>query len=324
MPLRTAASVAFAIISSVSRPGLTSRGTTPEYSAVRRSTSGCGLAAMIGIGGLALLQRRAVVPDSVKAMMTRASSSVAVEAAACAIALPTWPGSRQNWRARSKAGCFCAAWQIRAIARSASTGCAPTDVSCESITASVPSQIAFATSEASARVGPLEVTIDSSISVAVMTGTPARLARSITPFCTAGSSPSFSSTPRSPRATITASATSRIPPRLRIASSFSSLAIAGTQSLHELDVAHLDLVVGGTASRDEGDPTSAHQPLKRAVHRPRPDLGTLQVAEQRDGAAGILGSLPHSPRGRPVRVHVPMREVEPGDVHPGLDHRPQH
>ncbi len=87
--------------------------------------------------------------------------------------------------------------------------------------------MALATSDVSARVGRLEVTIDSSISVAVMTGTPARFARSITSFCTAGRSPSFSSTPRSPRATITASATSRILLRLRIASSFSSFAITG-------------------------------------------------------------------------------------------------
>jgi len=68
---------------------------------VRRSTSSCGLAATTGIGGRALLQRRAVVPDSVKAMITLACSSVAVEAAAWAIALPTCPGSRHTCRARA-------------------------------------------------------------------------------------------------------------------------------------------------------------------------------------------------------------------------------
>src|SRR5712692_683209 len=99
MPASRAAWVAFATIWSVSLPGLTWSGMTPEYSAVRRRTSRCGLAAMIGIGGRALLHRRAVVPDSVKAMITRAWSSVAVAAAAWAIALPTWPGSRQIWRA---------------------------------------------------------------------------------------------------------------------------------------------------------------------------------------------------------------------------------
>ena len=121
---------------------------------------------------------------------------------------------------------------MRAIARTASTGWAPTDVSCESITASVPSQIALATSEASARVGLLDVTMDSSISVAVITGTPARLARSMTSFCTAGSSPRRSSTPRSPRATITAPATSRMSLSSRMASSFSSLAMTGALQLN--------------------------------------------------------------------------------------------
>ena len=101
MPLARAASVALAIIWSVSLPGLTRRGTTPEYRAVRRRTSGWGLAATIGIGGRALLQRSAVVPDSVKAMITLAWISAAVAAAAWAIALPTSPGSRQIWRARS-------------------------------------------------------------------------------------------------------------------------------------------------------------------------------------------------------------------------------
>ncbi len=55
---------------------------TPEYSAVLRRTSGCGLAAITGTRGLALLHLSAVVPDSVNAMMTRAPSSSAVVAAA--------------------------------------------------------------------------------------------------------------------------------------------------------------------------------------------------------------------------------------------------
>src|SRR5438132_13639256 len=97
---------------------------------------------MIGIGGLALLHRSAVVPDSVNAMITLACSSAAVEAAAWAIALPTWPGSRQIWRARPYVACFCAARQIRAIARTASTGLASTDVPSGIINASVPSQLA--------------------------------------------------------------------------------------------------------------------------------------------------------------------------------------
>jgi hypothetical protein len=52
---------------------------------------------------------------------------------------------------------------IDAIILTASTGYDPTAVSCESITASVPSRIAFATSATSARVGRDETTIESSI-----------------------------------------------------------------------------------------------------------------------------------------------------------------
>ena len=59
---------------------------------------------------------------------------------------------------------------MRASIATASTGNAPIADSADSITASVPSRIALATSVASARVGRLELTIDSSICVAVITG----------------------------------------------------------------------------------------------------------------------------------------------------------
>ena len=59
----------------------------------------------------------------------------------------------------------CTAW----------TGYFPEADSAESITASLPSRTALATSDASARVGRGLLTIESSIWVAVMTGTPARL-----------------------------------------------------------------------------------------------------------------------------------------------------
>ena len=55
------------------------------------------------------------------------------------------------------------------IAWMALTGCLPTALSAESITASVPSITAFATSETSARVGTGLVIIDSIICVAVIT-----------------------------------------------------------------------------------------------------------------------------------------------------------
>ena len=75
---------------------------------------------------------------------------------------------------------------IRSIVRTASTGYAPTAVSPESITADVPSRIAFATSLASARVGSACSIIDSSICVAVITGLPASRQRRMIRFCSSG------------------------------------------------------------------------------------------------------------------------------------------
>ncbi|GBD93439.1 hypothetical protein BMS3Abin05_01022 [bacterium BMS3Abin05] len=65
---------------------------------------------------------------------------------------------------------------IFAIILTASAGYFPMALSSDSITASVPSRIALATSVTSARVGRIFSVIDSSICVAVMTGRPRRLA----------------------------------------------------------------------------------------------------------------------------------------------------
>ncbi len=89
---------------------------------------------------------------------------------------------------------------IRAIMLTASTGYFPDAVSAESITASDPSKIAFATSDASARVGRGFCVIDSSICVAVITGRRASRARAMIIFCTTGTRSGLISTPRSPRA----------------------------------------------------------------------------------------------------------------------------
>ena len=90
------------------------------------------------------------------------------------------------------------------IVRTASTGYAPIAVSAESITAEVPSRIAFATSLASARVGSACSTIDSSICVAVITGFPTSRQRRMICFWISGTVAPPISTPRSPRATISA------------------------------------------------------------------------------------------------------------------------
>ena len=91
--------------------------------------------------------------------------------------------------------------------------------------ASAPSKIAVATSETSARVGTGLLIIDSSIWVATMTGLPARRQARVISFCTPGTFSSGISTPRSPRATISASARSRMSSSLVTACGFSILAI---------------------------------------------------------------------------------------------------
>ena len=75
-----------------------------------------------------------------------------------------------------------------AMARTASTGYSPMAVSAESMTASVPSRMALATSDASARVGRGLCTMDSSIWVAVITGRARRLARAMRRFWASGTS----------------------------------------------------------------------------------------------------------------------------------------
>ena len=94
------------------------------------------------------------------------------------------------------------------------------------MTASVPSRIALATSDASARVGRGAWIMDSSICVAVITGLPWRLDSRMICFCISGTSSNGSSTPRSPRATMIASEASRMPQRFLSAVSFSIFAIS--------------------------------------------------------------------------------------------------
>ena len=116
---------------------------------------------------------------------------------------------------------------MRAIVETVSMGYSPTLVSPDSITASVPSRTALATSEASARVGRGALIIDSSIWVAVMTGLALRRDSSMTCFCRNGTSSSGHSTPRSPRATMVPSKARTISARFSMACGFSILAMTG-------------------------------------------------------------------------------------------------
>mmetsp|Transcript_10292 Transcript_10292/g.42559 ORF Transcript_10292/g.42559 Transcript_10292/m.42559 type:complete len:285 (+) Transcript_10292:749-1603(+) len=95
--------------------------------------------------------------------------------------------------------------QMPAMISTASRGYAPAAVSPESMTQSVPSRTALATSVASARVGRGAPVMDSSIWVAVMTGLPASLQRLIMRFCARKICSRWISMPRSPRATMTPS-----------------------------------------------------------------------------------------------------------------------
>src|SRR5271154_6983042 len=95
--------------------------------------------------------------------------------------------------------------------------------------------MALATSEASARVGRGFSIMDSSICVAVMTGLRYSAARRMMCFWIAGTFSGGTSTPRSPRATMMASATSRIESRCSTACGFSSLAMIQTPA----HVAHI-------------------------------------------------------------------------------------
>ena len=113
------------------------------------------------------------------------------------------------------------------MVRTAMIGYLPTEVSPDSITASAPSSTAFATSEASARVGRECSIIESSIWVATMTGLAFSRAICTARFCTSGTCSSGSSTPRSPRATMIPSNASTMASRLATASGFSSLAMTG-------------------------------------------------------------------------------------------------
>ena len=82
--------------------------------------------------------------------------------------------------------CPSASATMRAIISTASRGYLPTAVSPDSITASVPSKMALATSLASARVGRGFSIIDSSICVAVITGRRKSSARRIMRFWISG------------------------------------------------------------------------------------------------------------------------------------------
>ncbi len=170
-------------------------------------------------------------PDLVKATSALPLRKSAISQAARATE-PPWvrgflPGT-SGWRPRESSS-SSAAWTIFDIVLTVSIGYWPTEDSAESITASAPSRIALATSEASARVGRELVIIDSIIWVATITGLALRRHISISRFCTIGTFSSGYSTARSPRATITPSNARTTSSMFSTACGFSTLAITGTR-----------------------------------------------------------------------------------------------
>ncbi len=150
--------------------------------------------------------------------------------------------------------------------------------------ASAPSNTAVATSETSARVGTGAEIIDSSIWVATTTGLPARRQARISCFWMPGTASSGISTPRSPRATISASDSSMI-------SSMRSIACGFLDLRHDADAAARDLAhfgqVFGTLHEGKRDPVD----IAGGEHRVEVGavlLGQRADAEQRIGQADAL------------------------------------
>src|SRR5438105_1415546 len=111
----------------------------------------------------------AVEPDSVSEAMAFTLRWYAVKSAAMAMDWSTRLNTRsRKSRSRATAWDFSASTQMRFMAATVSTGYWPEADSADSITASVPSSTALATSETSARVGTGLAIIDSIICVAVM------------------------------------------------------------------------------------------------------------------------------------------------------------
>ena len=132
-----------------------------------------GVTAMMDCDGRYLLIIRGVLPRRVGAMIAVAPISRATRNAlrvtACAMSSPMSSSRKNRFTRDSYSGEVSTARAIESMTCTAATGYSPLAVSPESMTASEPSKMAFATSVASARVGRGLWIIESSICVAVMT-----------------------------------------------------------------------------------------------------------------------------------------------------------
>src|SRR6266849_1886355 len=88
-------------------------------------------------------------------------------------------------------------------------------------------------------------------------------------------------------------------------------------------MADLDLVSGAAQSAYQLHPAPAGQAHEGCIERARPDLRTLEVAQERDRPAHRFRRGAHVLRRLAVRRMVAVREIETRDVHARLHHRPQ-
>mmetsp|Transcript_69320 Transcript_69320/g.187366 ORF Transcript_69320/g.187366 Transcript_69320/m.187366 type:complete len:332 (+) Transcript_69320:109-1104(+) len=119
-------------------------------------------------------------------------------------AAPKRPQTTSGVAGRMRCATDSASRTAEASARTDSRGYLPLAASPLSMTASVPSQTALQRSATSARVGTGALIMLSTICVAVMTKRPDCLAFCMSSFCAKGTRYTPSSTPRSPRATMSA------------------------------------------------------------------------------------------------------------------------
>mmetsp|Transcript_57391 Transcript_57391/g.136617 ORF Transcript_57391/g.136617 Transcript_57391/m.136617 type:complete len:209 (+) Transcript_57391:568-1194(+) len=141
----------------------------------------------------------------------------------CSIGGTTSQDSTGGQARRSRCFTDSASRAAEASAMTASRGKSPLAASPESITASAPSHTALHTSLTSARVGTGFLIMLSTTCVALITKSPACLARAMSSFWAKGTRYKPSSTPRSPRATISACDLAMMPSMLVKAWGFSIL-----------------------------------------------------------------------------------------------------
>jgi hypothetical protein len=131
------------------------------------------------------------------------------------------------------------------------------------MTASAPSSTALATSDASARVGRAFSIIESSIWVATMTGFACSRHSCTARFCTSGTCSSGSSTPRSPRATISPSKALTIGSSRATASGFSIFAMTGTRRPTASMISCTSLMSSGERTNDNATMSTPRCRAKR-------------------------------------------------------------